>query len=597
MGQTASAIEASDPHPEEFTYAKVESKRTTNIDRLHRGRFSENNSYQGTDSRDDTFSSTEDVEFKRPVMTRNDGTQRISNKRSLTAPEATDTNDTPYELDQARVKKDNLAYLENVGNNASNLPLTWRDDPQLVKSISTLTAKQYAQKADAFIPSDIRIIGASSAILDRKADVVINDRMNIGEKVAEPGCVIGGAICNTLLKVLYDFENGDFLDDKSDALDFGATNNLFDDDDDGNVSTGEDSVESLQFGAGTLSWSTLIRQMKDVMQDQGYDLVPILTTSRKFDLDEPVHLLPPNFDQKSNKKFSLLVGCNYVGSDGKLLNSHDDVKIMKDYIVNVHGFPEDRDYMTVLMDDGKHRKPTHGNIIQALKTIAIRSTPGDAVFIQFSGHGGRISDLSAETECYDEVFVPIDFQRKGLISEKTVIRSLIMNLAENVTVTMLLDSCDTGFVFDMPYSWETRSDNAETRAKLSLNDNFSFVRFLNAVKQMHDSSMYVTKNDDDYLTMKRDSIVKAIGNTLKDVAQEAEAEVKIFTRKTTRIVNKMIEAAAEEFDGSISESYSEGARSYDDVYNSTRSASYDEATYYDDSSVDSYEGKIRRNYR
>lgn len=175
MGQTASAIEASDPHPEEFTYAKVESKRTTNIDRLHRGRFSENNSYQGTDSRDDTFSSTEDVEFKRPVMTRNDGTQRISNKRSLTAPEATDTNDTPYELDQARVKKDNLAYLENVGNNASNLPLTWRDDPQLVKSISTLTAKQYAQKADAFIPSDIRIIGASSAILDRKADVVIND--------------------------------------------------------------------------------------------------------------------------------------------------------------------------------------------------------------------------------------------------------------------------------------------------------------------------------------------------------------------------------------------------------------------------------------
>jgi hypothetical protein len=108
-------------------------------------------------------------------MTRNDGTQRISNKRSFTAPEATDTNDTPYEFDQARVKKDNLAYLEIVGNNASNLPLTWRDDPQLVKSISTLTAKQYAQKADAFIPSDIRIIGASSAILDRKADVVIND--------------------------------------------------------------------------------------------------------------------------------------------------------------------------------------------------------------------------------------------------------------------------------------------------------------------------------------------------------------------------------------------------------------------------------------
>jgi hypothetical protein len=35
MGQTASAIEASDPHPEEFTYAKVESKRLRiSIDRI-----------------------------------------------------------------------------------------------------------------------------------------------------------------------------------------------------------------------------------------------------------------------------------------------------------------------------------------------------------------------------------------------------------------------------------------------------------------------------------------------------------------------------------------------------------------------------------
>lgn len=422
-------------------------------------------------------------------------------------------------------------------------------------------------------------------------------RINIGEKVAEPGCVVGGAICNSLLKVLYDFENGDIFDEKSDGLDFGVNDKLFDDDDDdGNASFGEDSVASLQFGSGSLSWSTLIRQMKDVMQDQGYELVPILTTSRKLDLAEPVHLLPAHFDHKSNKKFSLLVGCNYTGSNGELQNSHNDVKIMKDYIVNVHGFPEHDDYMTVLMDDDLHSKPTHSNIIQALKMIAIRSRPGDAVFIQFSGHGGRISDLSAETECYDEVFVPVDYKRKGLISEKTIIRSLIMNLAEDVTVTMLLDSCDTGFVFDMPYSWETRSDNAETHAKLSLNDNFSFVRFLSAVKQMYDSSMHIMKQDDDYFTTKKDSILKTIGETLKDVAQEAEAEVKILRRKTTRIVNKMMEAAAEEFVESVSESYSD-AGSYDDEYNETRSDSYDDGAYYDESSVDSYEGKIRRNYR
>mmetsp|Transcript_16773 Transcript_16773/g.31782 ORF Transcript_16773/g.31782 Transcript_16773/m.31782 type:complete len:592 (+) Transcript_16773:45-1820(+) len=590
MGQSASAIDASNPHPEEFTYAKKESKETVQTERLHGRRAPDRKSSRGTDSRDDTLSKRKDT----AVSFRDVNNHRVIDKKSSTVSEV--DSDTSYEMTDARGKEDILDYLTVVGRNSSNLPLTWRDDPQLVKIISTLTAKEYAQKADAFIPCDIRVIGASSAVFDRKSEVIIKNRMNIGEKVTDPGRTMGGAICNSLLKVLYDFENSDFLDGSSDGLDFGTNNNLFDDDDDGNASIGQDSVESLQFGSGLLSWSTLIRQMKDVMQDQGYDLVPILTTSRKLDLNEPVNLLPPNFNYKSNKKFCLLVGCNYIRSDGELQNSHNDVKIMKDYIVNVHGFPEDDDYMTVLIDDADHDKPTHNNIIQALKMIGIRSRPGDAVFIQFSGHGGRISDLSAETECYDEVFAPTDFRRKGLISEKTIIRSLIMNLAEDVTVTILLDSCDTGFVFDMPYSWETRNDNAETQARLSLNDNFSFVRFLKAVQQMYDSSMDIAKNEDDYFTMKKNSIVKAIGETLKDVAQEAEAEVKNITRKTTRIVNKMMEAAAEEFEQSVSQSHSDEPRSYHNRYDSTRSDSYDYSDYDDDSSVDSYEGKIRRNY-
>jgi hypothetical protein len=173
MGQTASSIEASNPHPEEFTYAKLESKETVNIDRLHERHLSDSTSFQGADSRDDSFSSTEGKKVRRP-MPRNVGTDSIKkNKKSSTISEV--DADTPYEMDQTRVKEDNLAYLEIVGKNSSNLPLTWRDDPQLVRSISTLTAKEYAQKADAFVPCDIRIIGASSAIFDRKADIRLND--------------------------------------------------------------------------------------------------------------------------------------------------------------------------------------------------------------------------------------------------------------------------------------------------------------------------------------------------------------------------------------------------------------------------------------
>lgn len=162
--------------------------------------------------------------------------------------------------------------------------------------------------------------------------------MNIDAKAVEPGKSTGLPISNTLLKALYDFENGDVVleDDQDDNIDYGVDDNLFEDDD---ASINEDeSFGSLQFeetaGTATLSWSTLIRKMKDEMEDQGYEQVPILTTSRKFDLNEPVHLLPFDFNPKLNRKFALLIGCNYKGKFGELQNSHNDIKVMKDYVVS-----------------------------------------------------------------------------------------------------------------------------------------------------------------------------------------------------------------------------------------------------------------------
>ena len=48
--------------------------------------------------------------------------------------------------------------------------------------------------------------------------------------------------------------------------------------------------------------------------------------------------------------------------------------------------------MTILMDDDEHKHPTFLNITEAFKALSEQSQPGDAVFIQFSGHGGRVLD-------------------------------------------------------------------------------------------------------------------------------------------------------------------------------------------------------------
>jgi hypothetical protein len=54
---------------------------------------------------------------------------------------------------------DLMAYLQLVANNSSNLPLTRRDDPELGRTVSSLTPEEYATKCAAFVPSMVRIVG------------------------------------------------------------------------------------------------------------------------------------------------------------------------------------------------------------------------------------------------------------------------------------------------------------------------------------------------------------------------------------------------------------------------------------------------------
>jgi hypothetical protein len=54
---------------------------------------------------------------------------------------------------------DLMVYLQLVANNSSNLPLTRRDDPELGRTVSSLTPEEYATKCEAFVPSMVRILG------------------------------------------------------------------------------------------------------------------------------------------------------------------------------------------------------------------------------------------------------------------------------------------------------------------------------------------------------------------------------------------------------------------------------------------------------
>ena len=81
----------------------------------------------------------------------------FENEFPISPEESSRISDDQVQLDLPMA--DLMAYLQMVANHSSNLPLTRRDDPDLGRTVSSLTADEYALKCAAFIPSNIRILG------------------------------------------------------------------------------------------------------------------------------------------------------------------------------------------------------------------------------------------------------------------------------------------------------------------------------------------------------------------------------------------------------------------------------------------------------
>mgnify|MGYP000125260208 CR=1 FL=1 len=303
---------------------------------------------------------------------------------------------------------------------------------------------------------------------------------DIASSTREPGISHGGACCNALLKAMYDTESEAANVASPPNLD---AKNLFDDDDDETVDTAGYTVDrtlasfetlvlndNANANATTMTWAQLLRKMKSEMQGVGFNQAPAVTSSYKFDLNEPFSLVPPEFDKMVNKKRALLVGCNYRRSpDAELRACHDDVRSVKDFLVNVYGFPESPDLMDVLMDDGAHTAPTHQNITAAFKQLAEKSRPGDAVFVLFTGHGCRVLDtpIDESSESYDEALLPSDYDDTGIIRDTLFFKTLLAPMRKGVMLTCIIDCSHTGVMIDLPYLWTTRGDRGDKLAKVS----------------------------------------------------------------------------------------------------------------------------------
>lgn len=151
--------------------------------------------------------------------------------------------------------------------------------------------------------------------------------------------------------------------------------------------------------------------------------------------------------QQPKKRQSLLVGINYNGTPYQLSGCISDVESLNAKYKEI--------YNAEIITDLTNKKPTKSTILAEFASLLDSAVSGDTVMFAFSGHGSYTTDLNNdEMDGLDEMIISCDLkcvlddEFKSIINQK---------LKEGVILLALFDSCHSGSVLDLKYSYPNYS--------------------------------------------------------------------------------------------------------------------------------------------
>eukprot|EP00929_Paragymnodinium_shiwhaense_P100781 TRINITY_DN63366_c0_g2_i1.p1 TRINITY_DN63366_c0_g2~~TRINITY_DN63366_c0_g2_i1.p1 ORF type:complete len:409 (-),score=35.08 TRINITY_DN63366_c0_g2_i1:103-1329(-) len=152
----------------------------------------------------------------------------------------------------------------------------------------------------------------------------------------------------------------------------------------------------------------------------------------------------------SGQRRALLIGVNYPGTMSALRGCHQDTAKMCSFLVNQHGF--DQRSIVIMRDAPGFTPPTKSGILSAAARLTSGARPGDLLVFHFSGHGAQVEDPHGmEEDGLNEVILPCDWRRAGMISDDELNRVLVQPLPEGARLVALMDCCHAGTGLDLPY--------------------------------------------------------------------------------------------------------------------------------------------------
>jgi len=152
-------------------------------------------------------------------------------------------------------------------------------------------------------------------------------------------------------------------------------------------------------------------------------------------------------------KKALLIGINYKGTDAELRGCINDINNIRNILINNCDYSANNIRM---LSEEHDIKPTRQNIENNINWLVSNCMQGDTLIFYYSGHGSNVPDRNGdETDGRDEVLVPLDYERNGVITDDWLYQNMICKISTGVKLWGFTDCCHSGTMVDLRYNYRS----------------------------------------------------------------------------------------------------------------------------------------------
>jgi metacaspase-1 len=142
---------------------------------------------------------------------------------------------------------------------------------------------------------------------------------------------------------------------------------------------------------------------------------------------------------------------------------------------------------------GGNLYPTKENIMkQFVELVKFADDNKDKtvyLFFSYSGHGYYVNDVNGdEKDGRDEVWCPVDCDANGFIVDDDIKKNFVDKLGKHVKAVILSDSCHSGSVFDLRYTYTVNTLNTISEVNNKIKDSECDIILISGCKDVQTSA-------------------------------------------------------------------------------------------------------------